>query len=78
MDSDGERNTPRTLSESSCEMVGMFLMEMGGAERAGPMGRIAHLAKLGCSLETSENESMHVRTSLRADSFSQKKVMSSA
>ena len=53
-------------------------MESGGAERAGPIGRIAHLAKFGCSLEIAEKESMQRRVSRRAGSSSQKKVMSSA
>ena len=58
VDSDGERNIPSTLSESSWVIVGIFLNESGGAKRAGPIGRIAHLSKLGCSLEMVEKESM--------------------
>ena len=57
--SDGERNIPRTLSELSCAMIGMFLKDIGEAKRAGPIGRMAHLSKLGCSLDAVEKESMH-------------------
>ena len=49
----------RILSASSFAITGMSLKMIGGAKRAGPIGRIAHLLKLGCSLDTLEKESKH-------------------
>ena len=70
MDSDGERKIPSTLSESLLETFGMFLKVIGGSRRAGPMGRIAHFSKLGCSLETVEKDSMHWRICFKVGSLS--------
>ena len=70
MDSDGERKIPCTLSESLLAMCGMFLRERGGDKRAGPMGRIAHFLKFGCSLETAEKVSMQWRICCKAISLS--------
>ena len=70
VDSEGERKIPSILSESLLVTNGMLFKERGGARRADPIGRIAHLSRFGCSLETSEKVSMQVRISFKASSFS--------